>query len=108
MCGCRCGVHEAAASFLSDFSDSRLPRHHNSVDLSACGSRTDNLFKELEARELSGAEQDIIAQRVAFQRRMLEEYEKRERQRKVARDTKSKPVNTRTPPTSALSSSHNL
>lgn len=45
--------------------------------------RCDNLFKDLDSRALTSAEQDIIAQRVALQRRMLEEYEKREKARKV-------------------------
>ena len=45
--------------------------------------RNDNLFKDLDSRALTAAEEDIIAQRVALQRRMLEEYEKRERARKV-------------------------
>ncbi len=46
--------------------------------------RNDNLFKDLDSRALTAAEEDIIAQRVALQRRMLEEYEKRERARKVS------------------------
>ena len=45
--------------------------------------RCDNLFKDLDSRALTSAEEDIIAQRVALQRRMLEEYEKREKARKV-------------------------
>ena len=45
--------------------------------------RCDNLFRDLDSRALTAAEEDIIAQRVALQRRMLEEYEKRERARKV-------------------------
>ena len=58
---------------------SRLPFQ---VGLS-CAHRCDNLFKDLDSRALTSAEQDIIAQRVALQRRMLEEYEKREKARKV-------------------------
>ena len=45
--------------------------------------RCDNLFRDLDSRALTAAEEDIIAQRVALQRRMLEEYERRERARKV-------------------------
>ena len=45
--------------------------------------RCDNLFKDLDSRALTSAEESIIAQRVALQRRMLEEYEKREKARKV-------------------------
>ena len=45
--------------------------------------RNDNLFRDLDSRALTAAEEDIIAKRVALQRRMLEEYEKRERTRKV-------------------------
>ncbi|KAL4855620.1 putative lysine-specific demethylase JMJ16 [Chlorella vulgaris] len=46
--------------------------------------RTDNLFQSLEERTLTEDEQRIIEQRVALQRRMYGEYERRERQRKVA------------------------
>jgi len=45
--------------------------------------RNDNLFRDLDSRALTAAEEDIIAKRVALQRRMLEEYERRERARKV-------------------------
>ncbi|KDD74124.1 hypothetical protein H632_c1550p0, partial [Helicosporidium sp. ATCC 50920] len=43
---------------------------------------TENIFQALEKRSLTDREQDIIQQRIALQRRMFEEYEKRERQRK--------------------------
>ena len=46
--------------------------------------RCENLFQELRERELSQAEEAIIAQRCALQRRMLQEYERRELRRKVA------------------------
>ncbi|KAL4451372.1 hypothetical protein ABPG77_009444 [Micractinium sp. CCAP 211/92] len=46
--------------------------------------RTENLFQSLEERTLTEEEQRIIQQRVALQRRMFEEYERRERKRKVA------------------------
>ncbi|PRW21070.1 Transforming growth factor beta regulator 1 [Chlorella sorokiniana] len=45
--------------------------------------RTDNLFQSLEERTLTEDEQRIIEQRVALQRKMFEEYERRERKRKV-------------------------
>ena len=45
--------------------------------------RNDNLFRDLDSRALTADEEDIIAKRVALQRRMLEEYERRERARKV-------------------------
>ncbi|KAK9905576.1 hypothetical protein WJX75_002376 [Coccomyxa subellipsoidea] len=45
--------------------------------------RCDNLFKDLDSRDLTEAEESIIAQRVALQQKMLEEYEKREKARKV-------------------------
>ena len=45
--------------------------------------RCDNIFKDLDNRALTTAEQCIIEQRVALQRRMLEEYEKREKARKA-------------------------
>ena len=45
--------------------------------------RSENVFHELRERDLTEAEQAIIAQRCALQRRMLEEYEKRELRRKV-------------------------
>jgi hypothetical protein len=41
------------------------------------------LFKDLDERALTADEEDIIAKRVALQRKMLEEYEKRDRKRKV-------------------------
>jgi hypothetical protein len=50
--------------------------------MTAC-SRYDNLFKDLDERALTADEEDIIAKRVALQRKMLEEYEKRDRKRKV-------------------------
>ena len=46
-------------------------------------SRTDNIFKQLDERQLTGDEQRIIDQRVALQRTLFLEYEKRERRRKV-------------------------
>ncbi|KAK9824373.1 hypothetical protein WJX72_009819 [[Myrmecia] bisecta] len=46
-------------------------------------SRSENLFQELDRRSLTPAEEEIVAQRVALQRKMLEEYEKRDRKRKV-------------------------
>ena len=45
--------------------------------------RCDNIFKDLDNRALTTAEKCIIQQRVALQRRMLEEYEKREKARKA-------------------------
>ncbi|BDA47156.1 probable transforming growth factor beta regulator 1 at C-terminar half [Coccomyxa sp. Obi] len=45
--------------------------------------KCDNLFKDLDSRNLTDAEENIIAQRVALQQRMLEEYEKREKSRKI-------------------------
>lgn len=45
--------------------------------------RCDNLFKDLDSRDLTEAEESIIAQRVALQQKMLEEYEKREKARKA-------------------------
>ncbi|BDA48275.1 probable lysine-specific demethylase JMJ16 at C-terminar half [Coccomyxa sp. Obi] len=45
--------------------------------------KTEDLFKQLESRELTREELDIIQSRVALQRKMLEEYEKRERNRKI-------------------------
>ena len=45
--------------------------------------RSNDLFKELDKRELTVDEESIIKQRVEHQRRMLEEYEKREESRKV-------------------------
>ena len=47
------------------------------------GRRCDNLFKDLDSRDLTEAEETIIAQRVALQQKMLEEYEKREKARKA-------------------------
>eukprot|EP00887_Chlorella_sp_A99_P007228 scaffold2.g7228.t1 len=46
--------------------------------------RANNLFHTLEQRSLTEEEQGIIEQRVALQRKMFEEYERRERRRKVA------------------------
>ncbi|KAK9839324.1 hypothetical protein WJX81_008143 [Elliptochloris bilobata] len=45
--------------------------------------KTEDLFKQLETRSLTKTEEEIIQQRVAHQRKMFEEYEKRERRRKV-------------------------
>ncbi|CAD7703988.1 unnamed protein product [Ostreobium quekettii] len=45
--------------------------------------RCDDWFKQLDARNLTDQEQEIIDKRVALQRKMLAEYEKRERARKV-------------------------
>ncbi|KFM25932.1 Transforming growth factor beta regulator 1 [Auxenochlorella protothecoides] len=45
--------------------------------------KNDNLFQDLETRTLTTREQDIISQRVALQRRLFEEYEKREMVRKI-------------------------
>jgi hypothetical protein len=45
--------------------------------------RNNNVFE----RDVTQTEQDIIDQRVALQRKMFEEYEKREKQRKVRRET---------------------
>ncbi|GBF99740.1 hypothetical protein Rsub_12515 [Raphidocelis subcapitata] len=52
-------------------------------------NRAGNLFEQLSQRSLTREEQDIIAQRVEAQRRLLQEYERRERERKVreVRDT---------------------
>lgn len=47
--------------------------------------RCDNLFQQLESRTLTAEEEAVIQQRVAFQRKMFEEYEKREQKRKVCR-----------------------
>jgi hypothetical protein len=49
---------------------------------------TDDLFRSLEGRALTSNEQEIIAQRVALQRRMNELYEQREKTRKVRSDSK--------------------
>ncbi|KAK9807622.1 hypothetical protein WJX72_004551 [[Myrmecia] bisecta] len=46
--------------------------------------RSADLFKQLESRSLTKEEQNIVTQRVALQRKMFQEYEKRERKRKVA------------------------
>ena len=43
------------------------------------------MFRDLEGRALTAGEETIIAQRVALQRSMAEEFEKRERARKVRR-----------------------
>lgn len=45
--------------------------------------RTDNLFKQLDERALTKDEERIIEQRVAMQRKLLQEYERREKIRKV-------------------------
>ncbi|GFR53040.1 hypothetical protein Agub_g15740 [Astrephomene gubernaculifera] len=61
----------------------------NLVDLFQTGEncierrRTDNLFKQLDERQLTEDEQAIIQQRVELQRKMFMEYERREKQRKV-------------------------
>jgi hypothetical protein len=47
------------------------------------GGRCNNLFKDLDSRDLTDAEESIIAERVALQQRMLEEYEKREKARQA-------------------------
>ena len=49
---------------------------------------TDDLFRSLEGRALTTNEQDIIAQRVALQRKMADEYDRREKTRKVRSDSK--------------------
>ncbi len=41
------------------------------------------MFRDLEGRALTTEEEAIIAQRVALQRNMAEEFERRERARKV-------------------------
>ncbi|KAK9803111.1 hypothetical protein WJX73_005483 [Symbiochloris irregularis] len=46
--------------------------------------KVDNLFEHMESSELSEELQNVIQQRVQLQRKMLEEYEKRETKRKVA------------------------
>ena len=48
-------------------------------------ARCDNLFRDLDSRPLTADEEDIIAQRLALQRRMLAEYEAREGARKARR-----------------------
>lgn len=45
--------------------------------------KNDNVFKELEGRELTAEEQKIISERVALQRSMASEFDKRERARKA-------------------------
>lgn len=45
--------------------------------------KNDNVFKELEGRELTAEEQKIIGERVALQRNMANEFDKRERARKA-------------------------
>ncbi|EFJ45729.1 hypothetical protein VOLCADRAFT_93895 [Volvox carteri f. nagariensis] len=45
--------------------------------------RTENLFKQLDERQLTEDEQAIIQQRVELQRKMFQEYERREKQRKL-------------------------
>ena len=45
--------------------------------------RTENLFEALEKRTLTAEEQAVIDERVAHQRRMFEQFEKRERIRKI-------------------------
>lgn len=45
--------------------------------------RTDNLFQQLDQRALSEDEQRIIDERVALQKKLFQEYERRERIRKV-------------------------
>ncbi|KAF8065639.1 hypothetical protein HT031_003240 [Scenedesmus sp. PABB004] len=54
-----------------------------SADAAIQRRRTDNIFKQLDERSLTDDEQRIIHQRVELQRRLLEEYEKREQRRKV-------------------------
>jgi len=46
--------------------------------------RTDNLFKQLDERKLTEEEELIIQKRVEMQRKMFQEYEKREQKRKVS------------------------
>ena len=61
-----------------------MRQHHERHDYREhLGYRSSNLFKDLEERALTPAEEGIIAQRVALQRRMLQEYEKKEQLRKV-------------------------
>ena len=43
-----------------------------------------NVFRDLDRRELTDEENKIIQQRVALQRKMLEEYQKREEKRKAS------------------------
>ena len=50
---------------------------------SASAGRSDDLFKELDQRSLTVDEEGIIAARLALQRHMLAEYERRERIRKA-------------------------
>ncbi|KXZ46241.1 hypothetical protein GPECTOR_45g111 [Gonium pectorale] len=45
--------------------------------------RTENLFRQLDERQLTEDEQRIIEQRVELQRKMFQEYERRERERKL-------------------------
>lgn len=45
--------------------------------------RSSNLFKQLDSRDLTPAEQAVIDQRVALQRRMFQAFEKQETARKV-------------------------
>ncbi|GLC58656.1 hypothetical protein PLESTB_001384900 [Pleodorina starrii] len=45
--------------------------------------RTENLFKQLDERQLTEDEHAIIQQRVELQRKMFQEYERREKQRKL-------------------------
>ncbi len=49
----------------------------------AAAGRSDDLFMELDRRSLTSEEEGIIAARLALQRRMLAEYERRERMRKA-------------------------
>lgn len=57
--------------------------HHHLPCTMPNSHRCDNLFQQLESRTLTAEEEAVIQQRVAFQRKMFEEYEKREQKRKV-------------------------
>lgn len=61
---------------------SLLPRLPTNIIPELC--RTENLFQSLEQRSLTVEEQAVIDARVALQRKLFEEYEKRERRRKIA------------------------
>lgn len=60
----------------------------NQLQLRICSDasfvcRSSNLFKQLDSRDLTPAEQAVIDQRVALQRRMFQAFEKQEMARKV-------------------------
>lgn len=58
--------------------------------------RTEDLFRDLEGRALTAEEEGIIAQRVALQRSMNEQFERRELARK-ARGRRHQPASPRGP-----------